>query len=141
MTSPEARTVRLDIASRIELLDTVQVTLVHLAGLAGFDDEACHYMSVAVRESVVNAIKDGNKLDEARRVAIEFLLGDKVVEIHVQDQGEGFDPKSVPDPVAEENLLKAYGRGIFFMRSFMDEVRFAFPDGGGTRVTMVKRLS
>lgn len=141
MTSPEARTVRLDIASRIELLDTVQVTLVHLAGLAGFDDEACHYMSVAVRESVVNAIKHGNKLDEARRVAIEFLLGDKVVEIHVQDQGEGFDPKSVPDPVAEENLLKAYGRGIFFMRSFMDEVRFAFPDGGGTRVTMVKRLS
>ena len=141
MTSPEARTVRLDVASRIELLDTIQVTLSHLAGLAGFDEEAVHYMSVAVRESVVNAIKHGNKLDEARRVSIEFLVQDNALEISVQDQGAGFDPGQVPDPVAEENLLKAYGRGIFFMRSFMDEVRFAFPPGGGTRVTMVKRVA
>lgn len=140
MTSPEARTVRLDIASRIELLDTVQVTLTHLAGMAGFDEDACHYMSVAVRESVVNAIKHGNKLDEALRVGIEFVVHDGSLEIHVEDHGKGFDPGQVPDPVAEENLLKAYGRGIFFMRSFMDEVRFAFPPTGGTRVTMVKRV-
>jgi serine/threonine-protein kinase RsbW len=141
MTSPEARTVRLEIASRIELLDTVQVTLSHLAGLAGFDEDASHYMSVAVRECVVNAIKHGNKLDAARRVAIEFVIQDRSLEIHVEDHGAGFDPKQVPDPVAEENLLKAYGRGIFFMRSFMDEVRFAFPPNGGTRVTMVKRVA
>ena len=141
MTSPEARTVRLDVASRIELLDTIQVTLSHLAGLAGFDEEAVHYMSVAVRESVVNAIKHGNKLDEARRVSIEFLVQDNALEISVQDQGAGFDPGQVPDPVAEENLLKAYGRGIFFMRSFMDDVSFAFPARGGTKVTMVKRVA
>ena len=46
----------------------------------------------------------------------------------------------MPDPVAEENLLKAYGRGIFFMRSFMDEVEYGFPNGGGTMVRMMKRL-
>ena len=140
MTSPEARTVRLEIASRIELLDTVQVTLSHLAGLAGFDEDASHYMSVAVRECVVNAIKHGNKLDAARRVAIEFVIQDGSLEIHVEDQGKGFDPGEVPDPVAEENLLKAYGRGIFFTRSFMDEVRFSFPPNGGARVTMAKRV-
>jgi len=141
MPSPDARTVRLDIASRIEMLDTVQVTLANLSALVGFDEEAVHYMSVAVRESVVNAIKHGNQLDATRRVQIEFVLDDRALEIHVQDQGKGFDPDGVPNPVAEENLLKAYGRGIFFMRSFMDEVRFAFPPEGGTRVTMVKRLA
>jgi serine/threonine-protein kinase RsbW len=57
----------------------------------------------------------------------------------VVDQGEGFDPDALPDPTAEENILKTSGRGIFFMRSFMDEVRYAFPAQGGTAVMMVKR--
>ena len=141
MKAADTRTVRLDIASRIEMLEMVQVLVSHLSALVGFDEDATHYMSVAVRECVVNAIKHGNGLEEAKRVLVEVVLKPAVLEVHVQDQGKGFDPSAVPDPVAEENLLKAYGRGIFFMRQFMDEVRFAFPDGGGTRVTMVKRLS
>lgn len=140
MKSADARTVRLDIASRIEMLDMVQAVLNHLCGVVGFNEEAIHYMSVAIRESVVNAIKHGNKLDEGKRVTVEFVLHKGALEVRVQDEGQGFDPSSVPDPVAEENLLKAYGRGIFFMKSFMDEVSYGFPDEGGTRVTMVKKL-
>lgn len=140
MKSADARTVRLEIASRIEMLDMVQAILTHLSGVIGFDEDACHYMSVAIRESVVNAIKHGNKLDETKRVTVEFVIQPRALEVRVQDEGAGFDPSAVPDPVAEENLLKAYGRGIFFMKSFMDEVAYSFPPGGGTQVTMRKRL-
>jgi serine/threonine-protein kinase RsbW len=142
MTStPAGRTVKLDLASRFEMLDVVQTVLVQLCQLVGFDDEAQHYMSVAVRESVVNAIKHGNKQDESKRVFLEFTVRDKTLEVEVRDEGKGFDPGAVPDPLAPENLLKAYGRGIFFMRQFMDEVTHSFPARGGTVVRMVKKVA
>ncbi len=140
MKNPAALTVKLDIASRYDMLDMVQTVLGHLAGLAGFDEDAAHYMSVAVRESVVNAIKHGNRCDASKRVAVDFALETRALQILVQDQGSGFNPEAVPDPVADENILKATGRGIFFMRSFMDEVSYAFPSRGGTVVRMLKRV-
>ena len=136
----EDRTVTLDIASRFEMLDVVQTVLGQCCALVGFDEEAVHYMSVAVRESVVNAIKHGNRQDEAKRVHLQFTLRDRALEVQVGDQGAGFDPAAVPDPLAPENLLKAYGRGIFFMRQFMDEVSHSFPARGGTVVRMLKRV-
>ena len=139
MKAPEQRTVKLDIASRLEMLEMVQTALAQVAGIAGFDEDVTHYMSVAVRESVVNAIKHGNAMDEAKRVAIAFEIQPGRLAVRVRDEGEGFAPDTVPDPLAPENLLKATGRGIFFMRSFMDEVSYAFPSGGGTVVTMIKR--
>jgi serine/threonine-protein kinase RsbW len=139
MKAPATRTVKLDIASRFDMLEMVQTVLHHVAILLGFDEEAAHYMGVAVRESVVNAIKHGNRMEEARRVAVEFILGSDSLEVQVRDEGAGFDPALVPDPVAPENLLKSDGRGIFFMRSFMDEVSYSFPPRGGTLVRMVKK--
>ena len=140
MTTSSPRTIKLDIASRFEMLEMVQTILVRAAEMVGFDDDASHYLSVAVRESVVNAIKHGNKGDESRRVVVVLASHPGALEVRVQDQGTGFDPASVPDPLAEENLLKADGRGIFFMRQFMDEVTYTFPPRGGTIVKMVKRL-
>jgi serine/threonine-protein kinase RsbW len=139
MKSSEPRTVKLEIASRLEMLDMVQAVVGQLGTMVAFDDDALHYMSVAVREAVVNAIKHGNRMEPDRRVAIEFVVHARALEIEVRDEGQGFDPQSVPDPVAPENLLKSYGRGIFFMRSFMDEVSYAFPARGGTVVRMLKR--
>ena len=139
MMSADSRTVRLDIASSIDMIEMVQTVITHLSGVVGLSEDATHYMSVAVRESVVNAIKHGNGLDNAKRVAIDFVMLPEGLEVRVADQGKGFDPSSVPDPVAEENLLKAYGRGIFFMRSFMDEVEYSVPAAGGTRVRMIKK--
>lgn len=138
--STAARTIKLDIASRFEMLEMVQTILVRAAEMTGFDEEASHYLSVAVRESVVNAIKHGNKGDEAKRVVVTLTAHPNALEVRVQDQGQGFDPAAVPDPLAEENLLKADGRGIFFMRQFMDEVAYTFPPRGGTVVKMVKRV-
>ena len=137
---PDDRTVTLDIASRYEMLDVVQTVLGQCCTILGFDEEAVHYMSVAVRESVVNAIKHGNKQDEAKRVHVVFTLHERALEVEVRDQGAGFDLGAVPDPLAPENLLKAYGRGLFFMRQFMDEVTHSFPSKGGTVVRMLKRV-
>jgi serine/threonine-protein kinase RsbW len=139
MKRSPSRTVKLDIASRLDMLEMVQTVLTHLSALVGFDEEATHYMSVAVRESVVNAIKHGNRGDEGKRVALAFTLEPGTLEVSVRDEGGGFDPDTVPNPTAVENLLKVDGRGIFFMRSFMDDVTYAFPSAG-TVVTMVKRL-
>jgi len=140
MKARDSRVVSLDIASRIDMLEMVQTVVHQISELAGLDDDALHYLSVAVRESLVNAIKHGNRLDASKRVGVEFTLLPDALSIEVRDQGPGFDPAAVPNPVAPENLLKADGRGIFFMRSFMDEVSYAFPRGGGTVVRMVKRL-
>ena len=136
--APDSRTVKLDISSRLELLDLVQTVLSHVAGTVPFDDDALHYMSVAVRESVVNAIKHGNHNDESKRVQVAFTASKTSLAVEVHDEGEGFDPTGVPDPLAEENLLKPDGRGIFFMRSFMDEVSWSFGRRGGTVVRLVK---
>ncbi len=140
MTPPDSRTVKLDIASRFDMLDVVQTVLAQITGIVGFDDEAAHYLSVAVRECVVNAIKHGNAKDESKRVEVEFTLHPKALDIEVRDQGRGFDPRKVPDPVAPENLLKADGRGIFFMKQFVDELDYVFPKKGGTVVRMTKRV-
>ena len=140
MKTPASRTVRLDIASRLDLLEVVHTVLTHLGGLLGFDDEAMHYMTVALRESVVNAIKHVNKGDENKRVGVEFVLHPAALEFRVQDEGTGFDPDRVADPVAPENVMRPDGRGIFFMRSFMDEVSYSFPAKGGTVVRMLKKV-
>ena len=95
---------------------------------------------MAVREAVTNAMVHGNQEDEAKSVEVVFSCLKDALEIEVRDQGEGFDPVSVPDPTDPANILKPSGRGIFLMRTFMDEVEwFARPEGG-TAVRMVKRL-
>jgi serine/threonine-protein kinase RsbW len=135
-----AETITLEIASRLELIDVIQTVLNRLAAAVGFDADAVHYMSVAVREAAINAIRHGNCFDTSKRVGVSFAVSSAALEISLSDEGRGFDPGAIRDPLADENLLRADGRGVFFMRSFMDEVVFSFPSRGGTVVRMVKRL-
>ena len=115
-----------------------------MAQLAGLDEDAVHWIGVAVRESVINAIKHGNKFDPSKLVTVEFSLEQTAVPaaivIRITDEGEGFDPVEVADPLAPENLLRSSGRGIFFMRSFMDDVTLQRRPAGGMEVLMTKRL-
>lgn len=94
---------------------------------------------MAVREAVTNAVLHGNSQDENKAVDITLKSSPEAVEIVVHDQGPGFNPSEVPDPTEAENLLKTSGRGIFFMRSFMDEVDWLIRPEGGTTVRMLKR--
>ena len=137
--------VYLDFHSTYEMLDFVQVASDHLGRLAGLDDEALHWVGVAVRESVINAIKHGNKGDEHKHVHVEFTPLDagrpSGIVIRVRDEGPGFDPEMVADPLAPENLLRSSGRGIFLIRSFMDEMVLQRAPQGGMEVVMVKRVA
>jgi serine/threonine-protein kinase RsbW len=141
--SHTGHTVRLDFRSNFDMLDFVQVVSDHLGRLAGLDDDALHWVSVAVRESVINAIKHGNCCDEEKRVHVEFTPlaanAHPGIAIRVRDEGTGFDPDALPDPLAPENILKASGRGIFLIRSFMDEVALQRAAEGGMEIVMVKR--
>jgi serine/threonine-protein kinase RsbW len=133
--------VQIDIQSSFEMVDLVQVVFESLSSHVGFDQDSSHWMSVAIRESVTNAVRHGNKLDASKRVIIRFEYGADEFAVTVEDEGEGFNPGEIPDPLAEENLLRASGRGIFFMKNFMDEVDYHFEPNRGTRVRMVKKLS
>ena len=137
--------VRLQIPSLFDMVDLVQVLSDRMTQLAAFDEDAIHWVGVAVRESVINAIKHGNREDRAKLVTIEFSFTpiDSPTELVVKviDQGEGFEPAEVADPLAPENMLKSSGRGIFFMRSFMDDVQLQRRAEGGMEVRMVKKLA
>ena len=139
-----AHTVRLDFYSTFEMLDVVQAVSEHLGRLTGLDDDALHWVAVAVRESVINAIKHGNGGDEQKQVHVDFTPLDasapRGIAIRVRDEGPGFDPDNIPDPLAPENLLKNSGRGIFLIRSFMDEVALQRAAEGGMEIVMVKRV-
>jgi serine/threonine-protein kinase RsbW len=138
-------TVRLQIHSNFDMLDFVQVVSDRMAQMAGLDEDSIHWIGVAVRESVINAIKHGNREDYGKLVTVEFSFtpatAPDALVVRVLDQGEGFDPEGVADPLAPENILKSSGRGIFFMRSFMDDVTLRRGDEGGMEVRMVKKLA
>jgi serine/threonine-protein kinase RsbW len=138
-------TVRLQIHSNFEMLDFVQVVSDRMGQLAGLNEDAIHWIGVAVRESVINAIKHGNREDYGKIVTVEFAVAPSTAPselvVRVLDQGEGFDPQEVADPLAPENILKSSGRGIFFMRNFMDDVTLKRAAEGGMEVRMVKKLA
>jgi len=136
-------TVRLEFNSAFDMLDFVQVVSDYVGKEAGLDEDELHWVSVAVRESVVNAIKHGNKNDPNKKVTVEFspvpaTASDELV-IRIEDQGEGFVPEEVADPLAPENILKSSGRGIFLIRNFMDETILK-KVAGGMEIRMVKKL-
>ena len=141
----DSHVVRIELPSSFDLLDLVQIVSDRLSAMAGMEEDATHWVSVAVRESVINAIKHGNKEDRAKHVTVEFLLSprEKPEEFVVQvlDEGAGFDPDLVANPLEAENVLKSSGRGIFFMKSFMDDVTMARRPEGGMSVRMSKKLA
>jgi len=137
--------VRLELPSIFEMIDLAQAVTDQLTKLLGLDEDAQHWVGVSVRESVINAVKHGNRYDAAKKVFVEFTVRPvetpNELQVLVRDQGEGFDPASLADPLAPENILKSSGRGIFFMRSFMDDVRIRRVAGGGMEVMMLKKFA
>ena len=137
------RLVRLEFGSSLDMLEPVQAVTDQVGRLVGFDEDTRHWVDVAVRESVINAVRHGNRNDHRKRVVIEFLSGmtngSAELTVLVRDEGEGFDPAEVADPLSPENILKSHGRGIFLIRSSMDEVVLQKIPEGGMEVRMVKR--
>lgn len=133
--------IEITISSRFENIELVQVIAEHLCENAGVDEDGSHWVGMAVREAVANAIKHGNKLDMSKKVNATFELEGPDLEITISDQGEGFDPEKVSDPLNPQNLMKTSGRGIFYMKTFMDQIQYSFRPGVGTSLLMTKNLT
>lgn len=144
MGSSDQRVMRLEFTSAVEMVDFVQVVADHVGRDAGLDPDSVYWMGLAVRECVVNAITHGNQGDEGKYVHVDFATkgrsGACELMVCVRDEGEGFDPEMVADPLAPENILKGSGRGIFLVKHFMDEVLLRRAPEGGMEVRMTKRV-
>lgn len=140
MPTIEEPQVRISIGSRFDHIDLIQVVVDDALARLGLDDDPRYWVGIAVREAVANAIKHGNRQNPDKPVEVELAIESEHAVIRVLDHGEGFDPAAVDDPLAPENLLKTNGRGIFYMRNFMDEIAYGSNPDGGTVVTMRKRL-
>lgn len=126
--------------SHIEAVADAAAAVTDFVQTCGIGEEAAFGIEMAVREAITNAMVHGNKEDETKTIEVTFNCLEHALEIEVKDEGEGFDPAGVPDPTDPANILKTSGRGIFLMRSFMDDVEWSMRPEGGTTVRMVKRF-
>jgi serine/threonine-protein kinase RsbW len=125
----------------MESVGEVEAAAEKLAAEAGLDEDERFHVTMAVREAAVNAVLHGNEYDPAKQIAVSFEnTGKAALVITIADQGKGLDSEKLPDPLAPENLLRGTGRGIFLIRSFMDEVHFRQLHPG-TELTLVKHLA
>jgi serine/threonine-protein kinase RsbW len=137
-----SRSVLLTIPSRMEMLAVVDGLVQAIVSQLDLDEDAAIAVATSVVEAGTNAIQHGHGHDQGRPVHFRFLLGDTSLEVWVHDSGPGFNPDDVlaADPTGPEDIFKARGRGIFIMRSLMDEVEFELGANAGTTVHLVKRL-
>ena len=128
------------LSSRFENIELVLAAVAIVCHERGVSEEVEHWIGMAVREAVANAIKHGNKLDPSKKVYVSLGEDGDRLTIVVGDEGEGFEPEKVADPLTPENTMKTSGRGIFYIRSFMDDLSFTRGESGGTILTMSKNF-
>ncbi len=129
--------VSLKLSSSLESVDKIERTAEEFATLAGFDEDTVPNIAMAVREAAVNAILHGNAYNPAKNITAAFEANSDALIVRIADEGTGFDPTNVPDPLAAENILRGSGRGIFLIKAFMDEVHFRQLHPG-TELTLIK---
>jgi serine/threonine-protein kinase RsbW len=134
------QTTRLVLPSHIEAVAEAAAAAADFIKQCGFGEDAAFRVDMAIREAVTNAVVHGNREDETKEVEVTISSSPGELEIEVSDQGSGFDPAAVPDPTDPDNILKTSGRGIFLIRSFMDDVQWSMRPAGGTTLRMIKRL-
>ncbi len=119
--------------SEIQNLNKAEIVLKKVSEIAEISDENYGYILLALSEAINNAIVHGNKMNEEKEVKVTYKASKDSIEFIVEDQGQGFDPDSVPDPTSPENIEKATGRGIFIIKNLADKVEF---DKGGRVIKM-----
>ena len=124
--------------STLDSVDSAEELALAVAQRAGFDDDDLMKIGMAVRESMVNAVVHGNRYNSHKKVQLSVTHSAERFTIRIADEGEGFDFEALPDPLAPENLMRTSGRGIFLIRSFMDEFEMRHREPHGTEVTLVK---
>ena len=127
--------------STLDSVDNAEELAVGVAQRAGFNEEDLMKIGMAVRESMVNAVVHGNRYSSLKKVRFSVARAGERFTVRIADEGDGFDLENIPNPLAEENLMRSSGRGIFLIRSFMDEVEMRRLEPAGTELTLVKYLA
>jgi len=135
-----SRTVEQVLDSTLESVDQAERVTLDLARESGFGEEDLDRIGMSVRECVVNAVVHGNRYNINKKVQLSILRTPQRFTVRIADQGDGFDPAALPDPVAGDNLLRQSGRGIFLMKTFMDDVQVRRLQPAGTEVILTKNL-
>jgi serine/threonine-protein kinase RsbW len=125
--------------STMESVGEVEAAADQLATEAGLDEDERFRVTMAVHEAAINAVLHGNDYNPALQVCVSMENTGTALVFVIADEGKGFDPESLPDPSSPENILRGTGRGIFLIRSLMDEVRFRQLHPG-TELTLIKHL-
>jgi serine/threonine-protein kinase RsbW len=127
--------------SNLESVDHAEQTVLREAEVLGFDEDDLHRIGISVRECMVNAVVHGNRYNARKKVHLKVNRAPDRLTVWVADEGEGFDPATLPDPCAGENLLRQSGRGVLMMQAFMDEFQICNRAPQGTEVKMVKYVA
>lgn len=127
--------------STLESADIAEQIAVKAAQELGFEEDEQYHIGMAVRESVVNAVVHGNCYSRYKKVRLTVSKQPDRLTVTVADEGKGFDPSSLPDPLARENLLSQSGRGILLIKAFMDEFEIRRREPTGTEFKLVKYLN
>ena len=134
----DCRKLRLSLESTLDSIEAAELIVQRLAELNGFNEDQVHQIGMGVRETVANAVKHGNCFNSDKRISFDAAVDEGTFEVTVTDQGAGFEPDRVADPLEGDNLLRSSGRGLLLMKAFFDEVEVGPCAGTGTRVRLVK---
>jgi serine/threonine-protein kinase RsbW len=137
----EPETVERFLESTLASVDHAEEIAVGIAQRAGFDEDDLLKIGMAVRESVVNAVVHGNRYNANKKVRFSVVKSSERLTVRIADEGEGFEYEEVPDPLSPENLLRGSGRGIFLIRSFMDEFEMHRLEPQGMEFVLVKYVA
>ena len=135
-----AVTVHQELDSTLETVAQLEKLAVEVAQRAGFRGHTLDQISLATHETATNAVVHGNRYRTEKKVFVAIVMNEDRFEIRIADQGDGFDPDTLPDPLATQGLLQDSGRGIYLSRAFMDEYLVQPRAVGGTEVTLIKYL-
>jgi len=138
MPPSSGKNYKLVLASKPEAVEEIEKLAAEAAEAAGFNQEEQDSLAIAVTEMANNAVIHGNQRDPRKNVHVHIDVVDAEVRMTIRDEGKGFNPDALSNPLDPENLLRESGRGVFIVRSLMDEVSYDFSPGG-TQVTLIKR--
>jgi len=138
--TPDTKHLEVTLDTHVESVNLAEEMCLRVAEAAGFGEDECYRIGMAVREGVINAFHYGNQEKPEKKIHLAIDLNTERMVIHVMDEGKGFKLVDVPDPLAEENLLSTSGRGIFLMKAFMDEFDVVAGRTGGAEIIMTKKL-
>jgi serine/threonine-protein kinase RsbW len=139
-TRGESVSVDTFLGSSLDSVDVAEELVANVARIVGFGEDDLEKLSMAVRESMVNAVVHGNRYSSHKKVHLSVLKAVDHLTVKIADEGAGFDLSALPNPLAEENLLRHSGRGIFLIQAFVDEFQVRRLDPAGTEVQLTKYL-